>query len=104
MPRKSLEIFCRIVIPEIIHHQEGIEGIGITKAENAVKVDAGSLHRRAGFTLHLDGADRHETLSCYLGLFEHVRLFHGKSTGGPRQWSKRMVSANWHLAVLPSGR
>ena len=59
VPGKAFQIFRRVVIPEIVHHQERIERIGIAEAKNAVEMNAGPLHRRAGLALHLDGAYRH---------------------------------------------
>ena len=56
VPGKAFQIFRRVVIPEIIHHQERIERIGIAEAKYAVEMDTCALHRRGGLALHLDGA------------------------------------------------
>ncbi len=44
MPREARQIVARIVITEIIHHQEWIGERGIAKAEDALKIDAGALN------------------------------------------------------------
>ena len=60
MPGEALQIFRRVVIAKIIHHQKRVERVGIAKAENTVEMNASALHCRGGLALHCDGTYRHD--------------------------------------------
>ena len=55
VPGKAFQIFRRVVIPEIVHHQERIERIGIAEAKYAVEMDTCALHRRVAWLCILMG-------------------------------------------------
>ena len=59
MPGKAPEIIARIVVAEIVHHQERIGQRRIAEAEDAMQLDAGAFHGRRGNALMLYGTDRH---------------------------------------------
>ena len=59
VPWKPLEIFLRIVIAEIIHHQERIKRVRITKPENTMQVDTGTFHCRLRLAGHFDRTNGH---------------------------------------------
>ena len=71
VPWKSIEIFLRIVIAEIIHHQEWIKRVRITKPENTMQVDAGTFHCRLRLAGHFDWTNGHKML------FQKMRLLVG---------------------------
>ena len=56
---ETLEIFLRIVIAEIIHHQERIKRVRITKPENTMQVDTGTFHCRLRLAGHFDRTNGH---------------------------------------------
>ncbi len=61
MPGKAADIVGRVVVAEIVHHQEGIGHRRIAETEDAVQLDAGAFHGRRGAALMLDGADGHRS-------------------------------------------
>jgi len=63
MPRKAADIFGRIVVAEIVHHQERIGHRRISEAEDAMQLHAGAFHGRRCGTHMLYGTDRHGILS-----------------------------------------
>jgi hypothetical protein len=62
MPWKALLVILRIIIPEVIHHQEWIKRIRITKAEDPVQMNASALHGWLRLTCHLDRTYGHGVL------------------------------------------
>lgn len=68
MPREAADVVHRLVVAEIIHHQEGVGHRRIAEAEDAVQLDAGAFHGRRGAALMLDGADGHSGTSSGNGL------------------------------------
>ncbi len=59
MPGKALEILCRIVIAEIVHHQERVGKRRIAEAEDAMEMNAGPFAGGHGNALMLYGTYGH---------------------------------------------
>jgi hypothetical protein len=55
MPGESRQIISRIVVPEIIQQQKGIEVAGFSEARSALELHAGSVHCRRGGMISLTG-------------------------------------------------
>src|SRR5262249_31399419 len=63
MPREAGEVIARVLVPEIVEQQEGIEVLGLAEPKGALKLHARAFERRLGLEYLLDGAERHRILA-----------------------------------------
>src|SRR5262249_5457155 len=89
MPRKSREIFFRVVVAEIIQQQERIELFGVAEAERAAQMHAGAFERGLGLDDLLDRTNGHGGLPFWNG------------PEGDRSFCVDCISCRWFTRPSP---